>query len=69
MGSGNPPKVKYIAIEYRIRTLILTSAASHIEINIMCQDDRMKFTGIELEGFEKMLKDAFGGSDFVIGVS
>jgi hypothetical protein len=35
----------------------------------MCQDDRMKFTGIEPEGFEKMLKGAFGGSDFGIGVS
>jgi len=29
----------------------------------------MKFTGIEPEGFEKMLKGAFGGSDFGIGVS
>ena len=46
----------------RVRFEIIGSAASHIEINIMCQDLRKEFTGIETEGFNKKKKDVFQGS-------
>jgi hypothetical protein len=46
----------------RVRFEIIGSAASHIEINFMCQDLRMEFTGFDIEGLEKKGKGTFGGN-------
>ena len=46
----------------RVRFEIIGSAASHIEINFMCQDLRMEFTGFDIEGLEKKEKGTFRGS-------
>ena len=46
----------------RVRFEIIGSAASHIEINFMCQDLRMEFTGFDIEGLEKKKKGTFRGS-------
>jgi hypothetical protein len=46
----------------RVRFEIIGSAASHIEINFMCQDLRMEFAGFEIEGLEKKEKGTFRGS-------
>ena len=46
----------------RVRFEIIGSAASHIEINFMCQDLWMEFAGFEIAGLEKKEKDAFRGS-------
>ena len=46
----------------RVRIEIIGSAASHIEINFMCQDLRMEFTGFRIEGLEKKEKGIFRGS-------
>jgi hypothetical protein len=35
------------------------SVASHIEIKIMCQDDRMEFTGIDLSVLKKFREANF----------
>jgi hypothetical protein len=52
----------------RVRFEIIGSAASHIEINFMCQDLRMEFAGFEIAGLGKKRKAPFGQC-FVIGVS
>ena len=53
----------------RVRFEIIGSAASHIEINFMCQDLRMEFTGFEIEDLGKKGERHFSGQCFVIGVS
>ena len=45
----------------RVRYKIIGSATSHIEINFMCQDLRMEFTGFDIEGLGKKEKGTFGG--------
>jgi hypothetical protein len=46
----------------RFRFEIIFTAASHIEINFMCQDLKVEFTGFKIEGLEKTEKGTFGGS-------
>jgi hypothetical protein len=53
----------------RVRFEKLGSAASHIENYFMCQDLRMEFTAIEIEGFEKKEKGSLRGIAWVVGVS
>jgi hypothetical protein len=45
----------------RVRFEKIGSAASHIENYFMCQDLRMEFTAIEIEGLKKKGKVLFGG--------